>query len=527
MSDTLQNILEKVIALAQQDYESACQLLDSEIANLPSAQLNNLGLGFYQKIEYELCKRVFDHLLANEPNNHSAHNNIGLALNRLGLGKKATKHYQKAINIKPDYHQARSNLAYTSLYFGKTGRSEILSAHKDIATFVFNKGKNYLNNQKRPIDESRRLNVAYLSSDFRNHAVGRFIYGILDKHDLEKFTIHILDNRAGNSDLSKNDQTTTALKNIGHPWHDISSKNTDDVCQLIVRNNIDILIDLSGHTQGGRPDVMSNRVAPIQINYLGYPATSGMPTIDYRIGDKFADLKKFQAQNTETMLRLSHAMWNYTPWPDMPQFPTQLPYETNHSITFGSANNHAKIQTSWLELWVNVLHSVPNSRFRIKSRGLKSPTAQRQLTEFFNQKKIAKERITIDHFSNTRAQHWQSLSQFDIGLDTYPYNGTTTTCDLLNLGIPVVTCSGNSHVSRTTGSILKTLGMESWIASDQEEFVAICQEKAANIHQLKKLRQSLKTRFSNSTLGHSALFMVEYEQMLLNIWKQYCDTQVA
>jgi predicted O-linked N-acetylglucosamine transferase (SPINDLY family) len=305
-------------------------------------------------------------------------------------------------------------------------------------------------------------------------------------------------------------------------WHDISSKNTEETCQLILKSKIDILIDLSGHTQGGRPDVLSNRVAPIQIIYLGYPATSGLPTIDYRIGDLYADPKEHSTQNTEKMLRLNHAMWNYTPWYDMPKYPTPSPFSFNKKITCGSANNHAKIQTEWLDVWAKVLINTPESIFKIKSRGLKSPTAQRHLLEFFSSKGINNDRIEIEHYSPTRALHWRYLSQFDIALDTFPYNGTTTTCDLLNLGVPIVTRSGDSHVSRTTGSILDSLDLTSWIAKSENEFISICQEKAHDVAQLAKLRQSLKERFSSSTLGHSALFMLDYESKIRFAWTTFC-----
>ena len=490
---------------------------------------NNLGLIFYQQVEYELARQTFIYAIKQLPKNHSLYNNLGLTLNRLGQGQNAVKQYRKALEIKPDYHQARSNLAYTLLYFGTTGRSEILQAHKNINEFVFSNSHNYLKNKPISTDPKRILKIAYISADLRNHAVGSFMFGILKGHNSELFDVHVLDNRKNNQD-----EIAKELRKFQPQWFDISKMDTEKVCQLIVKLNIDILIDLSGHTTGGRPDVFSQRSAPIQMTYLGYPATTGLNEVDYRIGDSYCDLTKNDSQITETILRLNHAMWNYKPWQDMPKEPNPCPFEQYKGnkpyeaniITFGSANNHAKLQEPWLKVWAKVLKAIPNSRFHIKSRSLRSPLASQQLLSFFQNNKVTSDRIHIENYSPNKNDHWQALQQFDIAFDSFPYNGTTTTCDLLNLGIPIVTRSGNSHVSRTTGSILNTLGLSSWIASNDKEFIDICVEKSSNFNELRKLRQSLNTRFFSSTLGNASLFLIEYEKQLQHSWKEYCQNKI-
>ena len=523
-SNQLESIALKIIKATTHDYQHACLLLNQSLNKLNDnyALLNNLGLLFYQNVEYDLAKRVFDFAIKKDPKNHSLYNNLGLTLNRLGLGKLAVKQYKKAIDIKPDYHQARSNLAYTLLYFGTTGRTEILNSHKNIAKHVFNQSQNYLHNQKATgkniYQKKRKLKIAYVSADFRNHAVGSFMHGILKHHNKERFNVHILDNRLNNSD-----ELAKSLQALQQQWHNIANVSTESVCKLITKLNIDILIDLSGHTKGGRPDIFSQRVAPIQITYLGYPSTTGIPEIDFRIGDQFSDPIENKAQNTEKMLRLNHSMWNYLPWPDMPKHPSGSPFEQHGFITFGSANNHAKLQEPWLKVWAETLKAVPNSHFNIKSRALKSPIARQQLLSFFQNNGVKQDRIHIEHYSATKGEHWKALCRFDIALDSFPYNGTTTTCDLLNLGVPVVTRSGNSHVSRTTGSILNTLGLSSWIAKTDNQFIDICKEKASNFNELRKLRQSLKQRFSSSSLGNAPLFLIEYEENLINAWENWCD----
>ena len=518
VKENREQIALNIINACKNNISDAYSLLAKHLAQIDNETfLNNLGLTFYQHVEYELAKQTFEYALKVFPKSHFLYNNYGLTLNRLGQGANAVKQYQKAIALKPDYHQARANLAYTQLYYGTTGRKEILTAHQDIETYVFSDAKNFLKQRSVSTQANRLLKVAYLSADLRSHAVGSFMTGILKSHNPAKFEIHILDNRPNNNDV-----IAKQLKEYPSSWNDISQMSSVEVCDLIIRLEIDVLIDLSGHTKGGRPDVFAHRCAPVQINYLGYPATTGLKNIDYRIVDRFTDPDTLPNQTTEKLLHLNHAMWNYRPWSDMPTELSQSPFKRNGFITFGSANNHAKLQDSWLKIWAQVLLNVPNSKLNIKSRSLKSPAAQQQLFQFFNNHKIAKNRIEIAHYSPSKPEHWQALTKFDIALDSFPYNGTTTTCDLLNLGVPVITRSGNSHVSRTTGSILNTLGLNDWIADSNQDFIDICVKKSNNLNELNKLRQSLQIRFSSSSLGNSNLFMIEYEQLLQYSWAKYC-----
>jgi len=517
----INNIVNQVIQTGQKKgSQASITLLKDYLSELQNNTntLNNLALRFYQQVEYELAKTTFEFAIKNEPRNHSLYNNLGLCLNRLGHGKNAVKHYQTALELKPDYHQARSNLAYTLLYFGTTGRQEILEEHKKINQYVFPNSHDYLKQRSVSKLPDRKIRIAYVSADLRNHAVGTFMTGILKSHDKASFDVYIFDNRKNNVDAK-----SIELQELQKQWVNISKKSTEQVCQLIVKLQIDILIDLSGHTKGGRPDIFSQRTAPVQLSYLGYPATTGLEKVDYRLGDDFSDLPIFDSQCSEQVLRMPHAMWNYTPWHDLPIQPTASPVQTSGRIVFGSANNHAKLQEPWLKVWSQVLNAVPNSQLSIKSRSLNSPTAKQQLFNFFQNHKIQSNRINIVNYSPNKNDHWRALQSFDIALDSFPYNGTTTTCDLLNLGIPIVTRAGNSHVSRTTGSILNTLGLSSWIASSEKEFIQICIDKSNDIYQLKKLRQSLHDRFSSSTLGNPKLFLIAYEQQLKETWKTYCS----
>jgi len=509
---TLDDVANQVINSVAQNYTEACVYLQSCLQKLHNQPrlLNKLGLIFHDRVEYDLACRCFHFLLENYPEHYHGFNDLGISLNRLGMNVKAVEQYKHALAIKPDYHPARSNLAYAMNFFGKTGREEIKQAQQDVAHYTFNKSTVY--STRQALLQKDKLTIAYVSNDLCEHAVGRFMLGILKHHDRTKFEVHVFNNRDNN-----NDDTARYFKSLDLEWHDIHYLNTDEICNRIERNKVDILIDLSGHTSGNRQDVFAHRVAPVQMTYLGYPNTSGMPLMDYRIGDVVADLDCNDAQNTETMRKMLIPMWNYTPWSDMPML-TASPLLENGYVTFGSANNHAKLQTPWLEVWAKALKALPDTQFLITSSALRSPKVARDFLDFFKHRGVPSERIEIVHYSPSKHEHWKTLSRFDIALDSFPYNGTTTTCDLLWMGVPTITRQGNSHVSRTTASLLSGMGMQSWIADNAQHFIELCEEKSNDHELLTCSRQTLRPRMQQSSIGDITQFIGEYERLLEETW---------
>jgi predicted O-linked N-acetylglucosamine transferase (SPINDLY family) len=263
-------------------------------------------------------------------------------------------------------------------------------------------------------------------------------------------------------------------------------------------------------------------VAPVQLIYLGYPNSSGLPSMDFRIGDSFADLEEFANQNSEHVLRLPHASWNYRPWDDMPLKRRSSACQANGFVTFGSANNHAKLQPEWLAVWAMVLKRIPDSRLVLKSRALQSSQIVNDVLAVFERNSVNRSRIDLKHYSASRSDHWQEISKFDVALDSFPYNGTTTTCDSLWLGVPVITRSGSSHVSRTTASILHTLELDDWIADSDDQFIDLCAAKAADLAALTHLQFSLQDRMKNSSLIDSRQFMPDFEKVLREAWTIHC-----
>ena len=509
---TLDDVVDQTCQQSQKDYAKASEYLAlclPKIVNQPRL-LNKLGLLFYYRVEDVFACQCFQTLLQHYPNHYDARNNLGLALTRLGKARWAVDEYHKAIAINPRDSAACSNLAYALHYFGDTARAEIKQAHQAIADTLFSNTRQYCALNQTQTD--RVLKIGYVSADFCNHAVARFVTGILQSHNRNNFDVHIFNNRLG-----KDDAITQALKSFELSWHDIANMSTADACDLIAQHQIDILIDLSGHSAGGRLDIFANRVAPVQMTYLGYPNSTGLQTMDFRLGDQVADPEANQLQNSEIMLRMPIPMWQYTPWPDMPGV-SASPFIENGYVTFGSANNHAKLQPEWMDVWAKALAALPDTRFIVKSRALNSPQMAQEFLDFFKQRGVAQERIDIQHRSPTKLEHWQALSQFDIAFDSFPYNGTTTSCDLLWMGVPIITKQGNSHVSRTTTSILTGLHMQSWIADNDKHFIELCAEKSNDQCELVNSRQTLRALMRNTSLGNRDLFIQEYEQQLQRAW---------
>ena len=224
MTLKLSAIVEQTIAHAEHDYNRALDFLDTQLKELANnfGAINNLGLMFYKNIHYDLACRCFYFVLSLDNTQYRTHNNLGLTLNRCGNGAKAVDHYTQALNCKADYHPARSNLAYALLYFGETGRDEILQAHKAIDQNVFLDKKSFINMHNIDLNPNRRLNIGYVSSDFRNHAVGRFLQGVFENHDTQAFQIHAFDNRANNTD-----ETAQKLKQNEIRWHQIADTSTE------------------------------------------------------------------------------------------------------------------------------------------------------------------------------------------------------------------------------------------------------------------------------------------------------------
>jgi predicted O-linked N-acetylglucosamine transferase (SPINDLY family) len=319
---------------------------------------------------------------------------------------------------------------------------------------------------------------------------------------------------------------TERLKQRSHHWHNIRGKTDDDVAALIRADAIDILIDLAGHTENNRLPVFARKPAPVQVTYLGYPNTTGLRTIDYRLTDIEADPPGQEPYHTEQLVRLPHGFLCYTSPPDAPAV-TALPTSTVGHVTFGSFNNLAKMTPEVIGLWAQILKAIPGSRLVIKNKSMKDgPTRERYLA-LFRETGITEDRLDFVAWIPEAADHLGAYAHVDIALDTFPYNGTTTTCEALWMGVPVITLAGERHAARVGVSLLTRVGLTELIAQSPEEYVKLAVELAADTERLVQLRAGMRERMKHSPLCDAKSFTRDLETAYRGMWREWCEAATA
>ncbi len=366
-------------------------------------------------------------------------------------------------------------------------------------------------------DPHRKLRIGYVSPDFKNHPVGQFLEPVLARHDRDQFEIFCY------SATSSFDKRTMSFQKIaGERWRDMRPLNPDQSAALVRRDSIDILVDLAGHTAGNQLMLFARKPAPVQVTWLGYPDTTGLRSIDYRITDANADPPGASDHlHSEQLLRLPCFLC-YEPPEDIPDV-SELPALKNGFTTFGSFNNFLKVAPQTIETWAEILREVPGSKLMLKHRGGADIGAKEMFPRYFEKYGIASDRILIVPPTPSHRQHLTCFHDIDIALDPFPYNGTTTSCETLAMGVPIVALEGSSHVSRVSVSLLRQVGLDDWIARSRSEYVRIAVERSSSLTALEQLRKDLRGRLLDSDLGNPAGFVRHLERAYRNIWVKFCS----
>jgi protein O-GlcNAc transferase len=354
-----------------------------------------------------------------------------------------------------------------------------------------------------------KLRVGYVSADFRLHSIFYFIEPLFVHHDRGRFEIVCYSN------TQKPDAATRQLRNHVPHWRDISSLSDEAAVELIKQDDIDLLVDLSGHTSGNRLLMFSRKPAPVQMTYLGYSNTTGVATIDYRITDQFVDPEGISdAMYSEALLRMPHSLWCYRPPMPMPDVNT-LPALTHGKTTFASVSNFTKVNRRIIELWAQILANTPNSELLIAG----APAGETQTRVLGQFESHGVDATRIQFVGKVNYDDYLALYQrMDIVLDTFPYAGGTTTCESLWMGVPVVTLAGKSGVSRAGVSLLSTVGLADLIANTPEQYVSIAADLAHDTPRLATLRAGLRDQMRNSPLMDERNFARAYESLLVGAY---------
>jgi protein O-GlcNAc transferase len=365
--------------------------------------------------------------------------------------------------------------------------------------------------------QDRRLRVGYVSGDFKQHPVGLFMRPVLKLHDRNAFEIHCYSNS------EKIDQATQVLRQSSEYWHDIEALTDADAANLIRSHQIDVLVDLSGHTDNTRLPVFARKAAPVQATWLGYLNTTGLKTMDYRICDGHAERDGIADRlHTEQLYRLPNSQWCYAPWYDVK--PIDVPHSDRPTaLVFGSFNQVQKIGDASLDMWCAVLRALPAAELRVLD--VSEERSRRMLLNKFAQRGIGAGRVTI-HGRMDILEYFEAIGNVDIALDPYPYNGATTTLDTLWMGTPMVALEGERGVARGGYSILCSLGLAELIAASPQEYVDVNVRLAHDGAWRNAVRTSLRARMEASPLMDAPEFVAALEAGYRHMWRNWCSAEV-
>lgn len=444
-----------------------------------------------------LCRQI----LLLDGNCSSAFALLGAVLAYQGRLADGLKTLRKAVKKDPLNDKAYSNLLLCMNYADEFQQKDIFKVSKCW-------GERYQSDNQVVFPQKRsRIRVAYLSPDFKRHSISYFFLPLIEQHDRICFEIYCI------SDVAVPDEITEKISSLADGWLDIYGLSNDEA-ELAIRNiGPDILVDLSGHTgEVIRLPIFANRVAPIQLSWLGYPNTTGLNQMDYRLTDSIADPESAESDvwYTEKLVRLPGCFLCYQPPKNTPEV-SPLPALKNGYISFGCFNMLPKIQKDIIKTWCMILNRIPNSRFIIKNHYLRDVATARRIVKCFKQYGVEPSRLELLCSTPTTTEHLAQYHKVDIALDTFPYNGTTTTCEALWMGVPVVTLSGGRHASRVGSSIMKTMGLDAFVADNTNEYCELACRLVSDIHSLQEIREGLRIKMFCSELCDSELFSSKIE----------------
>ena len=475
----------------------------------------HLGNVWLEKRQFDRAIEYYRRALAINTIFTEAHSNLGTALAFIGRLDEAIACHRRAKALNPDAVAAHDNLLYALLYHPNPDPRSVYRDSQQWNSQHAEPLKPLIQVHSNDRDPERPLRIGYVSPDFRFHPVGRFIEALLASHDHADFQVLCY------SQTLANDHITERLKSHADTWRSTFGLSNNQVADMIRQDRIDFLVDLAGHTANNRLLVFAQKPAPVQVTYLGYPATTGSTTIDYRLTDALADPPGLSdTVCSEHLFRLPQSGWCFHS-PDHAPPVSELPATRNGCVTFGSFNDLAKVNPSLLNQWATILRSVPRSRLVVKAIGLTSPAAQQTIRQVMSDSGIEPDRVDLLAWV-APAEHLAQYHRIDIALDTYPYHGTTTTCESLWMGVPVITLAGQSHVSRVGVSLLTNIGLPELIAQTPEKYIQIAADLAADVARLAALRSTLRDRMRNSVLLDADRFARNIEAAYRTMWRTWC-----
>jgi len=435
-------------------------------------------------------KRAFSNALALDPNCTDAMAGIAGVETSMGNPAEAVSWYRRALQIVPGNAAFHSNLLFTLSTSSLTTPDRLLEEHRHWAHTHASQAPRFAHTPK-PEDSGRKLRIGFVSADFRDHPVRFFIAPILRCLNRDQFEVVCYSN------VGHADSVTAQLRTLADEWHEVYGSSDADVADRIKSDRIDVLVDLSGHTAGNRLLVFARKPAPVQVTYIGALSTTGLASMDYWLTDWALHPEGTRERAAERLWRLPRCWAIYEP----PASAAEVAHVDNGGpVTFGSFNSVHKLSFESLRRWARVLEATPESRLLIKTQGVDGSGERVLLLGRLASAGIPPERVTLMGHLPSRSQHLALYGTVDIALDTAPFSGGTTTAEALWMGVPVVTLPGDLALSRMTATMLDAVGLNEFIAKDEDDFVRIATGLAGNVPYRAQLRSELRARVAASPL---------------------------
>lgn len=451
---------------------------------------------------------------ARMPDDADAYLALGAALMDACRYTQAREVYLEALSRWPNDYQMACGLAQLSIYDPSLSPQQRLEFHLRAGSLLppLTDPPKHSN----PPEPDRKLRVGFISADFRRHSCAYFIEPLLRHLDRTRIdpilyhTYHI------------EDSVTARLKPLAKLFRRMAAGANSGLGFQLWNDRIDVLIDLAGLTPGNRLPVFAGRYVPVQATYLGYPGTTGSPGIDFRLVDSTTDPVGAEASHSEELVRLDPCFLCFQPDADAP---APRPRNPADPITFVSFNNIVKLNDPTVALWARVVQALPGSRLVLKNFGFEDARLRADVAARFAAAGLAPDRLELAPGQQSTADHAAKYHDADVALDPLIYNGTTTTCEALWMGVPVVTTPGSTHASRVGATLLQAVGMPELIADDPDAYVRLATELAAEAPRRAHLRASLRDRMRASTLCNGPAFAARFEATIRSLWTRWCDAR--
>jgi predicted O-linked N-acetylglucosamine transferase (SPINDLY family) len=500
------------------EFASGMEAYDAALRAHPDSAvaLNNAACLMRTLGRIEDAETALRRALQLDPGNAALHDTLGNVYKDAGDLDAAIASFRKSLELDPGAAATHSNLAYTLSFQAAEAGPVLEECLRWNARFaaLLPRCAHHPNDRGRTGrgEPNRRLKIGYVSPDFREHCQSLFTIPLLSRHDHAAFEIFCY------ASIKRPDAHTRRIAEYADVWRDVRPLNDEALCRLIREDRIDILIDLTMHMAGGRPLLFARKPAPIQIAWLAYPGTTGIGAMDYRLSDPRLDPDGFDAHYSERTLRLPDSYWCYDPLKQSPAV-NELPAIERGYLTLGCLNNPCKLTDHTLRLWGGVMRALPAARLV-----LMAPPGRyrRHLSQRLAAQGIAPERVDFRAFQ-PRGEYLHSYHDIDLGLDTFPYNGHTTSLDSFWMGVPVVTRVGRTSVGRGGLSQLFQLDLLELAAESDAAFVGIAAALGTDLVRLAALRRGLRTRLERSALMDASRFARNMESAYRDVWRAYCN----